>query len=341
MSARGTLDLPAISVRAAWLIGIAIAAVIVIGASGGDIHRTAEGDGLIYRYVALNLDIETEDVHPVVVERGTSLRYGRIGLPGMMWLLAFGQTVVIPYAHALIMIITAGAAAAAVTALFPRAGPLGLMVTFLSPGFPLSLAGGFAEVPALAFALWGIVFAARARWLPAIALLSIAILTKESMVLIAIGVGLCLLARRSIGPAVALTAALIPVGTWYLVVRSKHGHIPILDPYLDDFDGHAGTPIWALIRSFSDPPSTPGLVTAVGHTLVALIAWMAARTSLLGTVAAVTTVQLLTAGPFAWEFIGEAVRVFLPMQLLTVLAVVAWRRPGFVADGLRPLPVPS
>ena len=332
-SSRGDAT-PRAPVLTAFLLGTGLAVVIVLAASKGNIHLTAEGDGLIYRYVALHLDTPPDQIDPVVVERGTSLRYGRIGLPGAMWLLAAGQPEAIPYTHALIMVASAGAAAAAVVVLLPGGGMLGLALTYLTPAFSLSLAGGFAEVPAIAAALWAVVFALRRRWWLCSALLSVAILTKESMLLVLIGLALWVFIWGPLNALGPLAATVIPVGIWYVVVRDRWGFIPLLDPYLATSDGHRGAPFVALARGLVDPPHAHGLITGLVHTGLGVAAIASARVSLLGFLAAVSTLQLLTAGPFAWAFIGEAVRVFLPLQLFTLLALVVWRKPDIVAPGV-------
>ena len=54
----------------AFAVGSLLAAVIVIASWAGDPeHKTAYGDGLIYRYVASHLSTPPGEINPVVSER--------------------------------------------------------------------------------------------------------------------------------------------------------------------------------------------------------------------------------------------------------------------------------
>jgi hypothetical protein len=325
----GTTDAPRARTAAAFAAGVLIALAIVLAQSGGDVHATAYGDGQIVRYIAHNMSIDAADVDQVVVERGTSLRYGRIGLPAAIWLLAAGRDGAIPWAHALLIVVSGGAASAAVASLLPRAGPLVAVLPFLAPGFAVSVAGGFADAPALALALWAVRAALGGRWVWCAAALSAGMLAKEGVVVVLAGLGLWLVLRRALVPALVLAAGIVPVLAWYLVVRARYGHIPVLDPYLDDFDGHAQTPVAALIRSLLNPFAAKGLITTLAHLALGVASAVLARVSLFGLLGAVAGLQLLAAGPFAWVFIGEAARVMVFLQAFTILALVAWRRPAW------------
>lgn len=318
------------TVSRAWAAGSILALIILAAYSRGDIDRTAYGDGAIVRYVAANMTIETDEVHPVVVDRGTSLRYGRIGLPAAIWLVSAGQEGAIPYAHAALIIFAAGAASAAAVALVPGWGISAGVLPWIAPGFALSVSGGFADAVAVPLGLWATVFALRGRWPAAIVTLSAGMLVKEGVVVLLAGLGLWFLLQRRVSIPVILGVSLLPVVAWYLVVRERFGHIPILDPYLDDFDGHAGTPVLAFLRSLRDPPHASGLVTALVHLGLAAIPAALFRTSCFAIIGSVAGLQVLAAGPFAWEFIGEAARVFVVLQVFTILALVAWKRPAVV-----------
>ena len=104
-------------VTAAALVGAILAVVIILAGSGGDVDRMTEGDGEIYQYVAGN-DVsggpdptpfaqDPEDVHPAVVERGTSLRYGRVGFPALIWLFSAGRPQAMPYVQPILIVLAA------------------------------------------------------------------------------------------------------------------------------------------------------------------------------------------------------------------------------------------
>src|SRR5687768_276568 len=122
-----------------------VAAGIVLASSRGNVERMTVGDGEIYQYVAAHLAQDPEDVHPVVMERGTSLRYGRVGFPALIWLASAGRPSAMRYVQPILIVAAAAAAGAASATLVPRAGPLAPLVPFLAPGFSISVQGGFAD----------------------------------------------------------------------------------------------------------------------------------------------------------------------------------------------------
>src|ERR1041384_2753677 len=97
----------------AFAFGAAIAAAILVGSSHGDLDKTAFGDGVIVRSVAARIGAAPQDVNRVVVSRGTSLRYGRIGMPGVVWLLAGGRPGGVRYTPPLVVVLATGATTAA------------------------------------------------------------------------------------------------------------------------------------------------------------------------------------------------------------------------------------
>lgn len=302
----------------------AVAAVIILASSRGDVDRMVEGDGLIYRYVAAHFDTPPELVDPVVRERGTSLRYGRVGLPALIWIGSAGQPRAMPYVQPIIIVIAAGAAGAAVAVLLPRAGPLSAILPFVAPGFAVSVSGGYAEVVAVAFALWAVVCARAERWMAATALLAAAMLTRENAGAVLVGIVVWCLIRGKRRPIVTLAASLIPVFAWYTFVAARYGHIPILDPYLRVATDTIGPPVVAIGRAIFDSPGSSA-ATALIHLLLAMVAFLLWRRSLAGAVAAAAGLQVLAAGRFSFQFEGEAVRQFTFLQLFLLLALL-WRR---------------
>jgi len=308
-----------------------MAVAIVLGSSGGDPDRLGYGDGLIYRYVAANLTTPPEDIHPVVEVRGTSLRYGRIGLPILIWLGSAGQNDAMPYVQSAILVIAAGAAGAALVVMFPGAGPLAALAPFLIPGFVMTLAGGFAEALAVALVLWAVIMAMRERWWACAGLIAFALLTRENVAWLALGLFAWLILRRRYRGAAILTTAVVPLIGWYAVVAARFGHVPLLDPYLRTETDTVGVPLLAPIRSLIDGFATPSVIVAAAHIALAIVAFALAGRSMLGFLAAATAAQMLITGPFAWRFVGEGVRTAVFIQTFTLLALIAWRRPAWTA----------
>jgi hypothetical protein len=311
-------------VRAAALGG-AIAALIIVASSGGNVDRMTEGDGLIYRYVASHLATPADEVHPVVVERGTSLRYGRVGMPAVLWVASAGRPAAMPYVQPLLMVLSGAIAAAATAMLLNTAGAGIAVLPYAAPGFPLAIAGGFADAFAIALCLLAVVAVTRARWLAAAVLMSLAILTRENAVFIlaALMVWVALHHRWTI--AAILASSVLPFVAWSAVVAARYGSAPSLDPYLRD-TGTVGPPLVALWRALTQAAAGGALAIAVIHVVVACLAVLLVRSSILGLIAALCAIQVLISGPFAWELIGEATRTAVFLQLFTLMAFVAWLR---------------
>jgi hypothetical protein len=303
-----------------WFLGSALAAATLLAYSRGDVDRMVFGDGQVSQNVAAHLTTAPADVHPVVAERGTSLRYGRIGLPIATWIASAGRPAAMRYAQPAVIVVAAGAVSAATMLLLPGAGLVAVLLPFLAVGFLLSILGGYAEVLGAALALWAIVFGVRGRWLPAVLLLAAAMLTRENAGGVVIGLAVWSLIARRPRRLLWLAASLVPVAAWHLFVLARFGHLPLLDPYLRVATDTIGPPFLALWRSITQTPARSA-ATAALHLAVALVALRLWRSSPIGAVAAATAIQVFWAGPFAWHFIGDATRVFTFLQLFTVLAV--------------------
>ncbi len=316
---------------AAGVAAAAVAAAIILANSRGDVDRMTYGDGLIYRYVAAHFAQDPNDVSPVVRERGTSLRYGRVGLPALIWVASAGRPSAMPYAQPAIIVLAAAAAGIATARLLPRAGPIAPMIPFLAPGFSLAVSGGFAEVVAVAFALWAVVAARDERWGVASVLLAAALLTRENAGAVLLGLAVWCVLRRRLSAVAVLASSAGPVLVWYAIVAARYGHFPILDPYLRVTTDTIGPPVGAIARALVDSPAS-SVATAAIHLALAIIAFALWRRSIAGAVAAAAGIQVLAAGRFSFAFEGEAFRQFVFLQLFLIAALM-WSRWSETAEG--------
>lgn len=287
------------------------------------------GDGVVAQYVAAHISAGPNEVDPLVVGIGTSLRYGRIGLPASIWLASAGQPEAMPYAQPAVIVFAVGAASAAVSVLLPEAGPIGALLPFAAVGLLLSMLGGYAEVLAAAASLWATVFALRGRWFPAVLVLSAAMLTRENAGAVLLGLLAWTLMQRRFRGALILTSSLIPVAAWHTIVALRYGHLPFLDPYLRVTTDTIGLPFVSVWQSLTQVPFKSAAIAGI-HAMLAVVAFALWRSSSLGTIASASALQVLWAAPFAWHFIGDAMRVSMFLELFTMLAlakVVYRRRP--------------
>lgn len=308
------------------LVAAFVSSVALIAVSRGHVDKMAYGDGLIYRYVATHLTTPPSQIDPVVSSRGSSVRYGRIGFPALIWLAAAGHDSAAPYSQAVLVIVFAGIAGAATAMLFPRAGPICALLPFAAPGFSLSVAGGYGEVMAVALGLWAVILARRAQWWPAAGLLAVAMLTRENAGAVLVGlIAWELLHRRPKG-AVILASSIIPLAAWYAFVDARYGHIPLLDPYLRVTTDTIATPFVAVWHSLTQG-AAGSIATAAIHVGLALIAFWLWRKGDLATVAAAAGLQVLSSGVFAWHFIGDAMRAFTFLELFLLLTLLRYLWP--------------
>lgn len=313
---------------AAAMLGGALAAAVILASSRGRIDDATFGDGVIYRDVAQHLAAAPGDVPPSAAHNGTSLRYGRVGLPALLWVSAAGRPGAMRYAQPAIMVASAAAIAAAGAALFPGGGIALSLAPFVGIGVLASFAGGFAEAPAIAFALWAVVAALDGRTAAAVALFAAAMLTKESSIVALAGTMAWLALRGRRRSAAWLACSVVPVAIWYAYVAVRYGHVPPLDPWLRETGG-VGAPPLGLWRSIVESPGgSAALAAAHAAAAAATLVW--ARRSIFKAATVFGAVLLAGTGPFVWRFIGDGVRSAALIETTVALAAVATLLPQAV-----------
>ena len=309
----------------AFAVGTLISSSIAFAAARGDIDNMTFGDGHIHRYVALNLATPPDEIDPAIVQSGTSLRYGRIGWPIVLWATSGGRASIINVTQPLATAAAGGAAFAALTALMPAVPVRRRLMLFAVPAVAIGISGGFAEPAALALSLWGL-YAFRDRSpLVAAPLFAAAILTKEIALTIVVGGALWALRRwrvRTGETALILFAAATPVAGWYLFVRARFGHIPVFDPYLQG-DRGVDIPGKGLIFSLTDPASAGSWLTAAFHVAIALAVLPFVRRSVYAMCAAFASLPLLITTPFTpWRFIGDGFRTSILIEVFAFITIL-------------------
>jgi len=301
-----------------FAIGVLTGVVIVMVASRGHVDRMTFGDGVFVRYVAEHPGASISSVPTWVAQHGPAARYGRILLPILLRVFSWGSPSAMRFVQPVILVLAAGATAAAATQLLPAlATPVAGVVAFAAAGFSLSLAGGFADPVSIALFLWAVVACERNRWIEASLLIGAAMLTRESLVFGLGGIVLWLLIGRKMKSAVVLGASLIPVVAWQFVVSRRFGHLPVADPYYS----HAGFERFgalSVVFSSNGLPTKSIAALHIGSAIVALTRW---KRSLLWCVAAVAGLQLGRMTFLTWSYQGDAMRVLAPFEIAFVLAM--------------------
>ena len=302
-------------------IGAALSAIVILISSGGTISRMTFGDGVLHRYVAENLITPTSQVTEDLSGHGTALRYGRIGLPALVWVASAGWPEAMEIVQPLLMV-AAGAGVAAAARILLSRSIVAPLVPFLSIGLLASIAGGFGEPVAVALALWAVIAVRSGRLWFAAALLAAALLTREHAVGVVGGLCVWLALGRRFRDAAVVAAAVLPALVWHAIVASRFGFFPLADPYLTEETYGAGPPLVAVWRAATTLPARSVAIIAL-HALLALCALVWWRRSDLAACAAAGALLLTTAGPDVWRYIGDGVRLGVFLQVFLVMALVA------------------
>jgi hypothetical protein len=274
--------------------------------------------------VASHLDASTSDLAPIVAARGPSLRYGRIALPAMIWLFSGGRPGAMPYAQPVIMVVAAAAIAAAARKLFPDRAPLVAVVPFIAVGLTLSIAGGYTEAVAVAFASWAVVAAKEERWVASCVLVALTMLARENGAVVLLGLGAWCAYQKRWRSLAILTCSVIPVGVWHVIVAARFGHLPLTDPYLWSGAQTARIPFVSLVRGFYDFSAGASLAAAVHLAAgVGAVRLLVRERSVLTFLAAAAALQLAAVPLLNWQYAGDTFRLFSFLEVFTVLALTS------------------
>lgn len=247
-----------------------------------------------------------------------ALRNARWGYGALAWVASGGDTDLVPWSL-VVLNVAAMAAVGAIGGGFARAAgrhaAWGLLLASW-PGFAYSLSMDTSELVASAFALGGLLALRHRRWLPAAALLSAAVLTRDTTAAIPAAIamsGTWLWLRSRDEPdhlrlAATGVAPLAAFGGWQLLQRSRFGELPLTS----SGDNNLNAPLSGLVDQLSKAivPSSGDeafrLVCIVG--LVALV------------VAAAWTIRTEPSSSPLWERTAW----FLAVGVVVVLNAYLW-----------------
>ena len=278
-------------------------------------------DGQIY--YAIGLDLLGQEV-PELMEpmEAVGYRYRRIGYPALASFFGILDGSSLLWGMVVVNAVSAGVAAAAAAAIashFGRTYWVGLAVV-LNPGVWLSALLSTADNLALAAGLVGLLALFKRRWRAAVAAFALAALTKEVALVFALGTAGYLLTRERPRSAASLFAgAASPLIAWTTFVQLRIGG-------LFETGANLGPPFEGIVQAASEWPAQSlqnnllnGLVVTSAAAWIAVSRrcdriwhwviwpWMA--------------VALLSAR-FVWIFGNNAIRVFAPLVVLVVIALV-------------------
>lgn len=291
-----------------------------------------------------------------------SLRNARWGYGALAWAVSAGDPDLVPWALIAINVAAAAAVGAIGGGLARSAGRHAAWgaLFVLWPGFAYSLSLDTSELMAGALLLGGLLALRHQRWVATGALLTAAVLTRDTTTVVPFAValagGIAGLRTRSADerdrtalPQVAAGAVpLLAFGGWQLLQRSRFGSLPLTS----SGDNNLSAPLGGFVEQFakvvvpSDSAEALRLVSMVGLlALIAAAAWSVARARAIAPTAeqlawagAVAVVLLLNA--YLWSGATAFLRASTEAGLLSILLLLEFavvRLRTLVAVGLAAL----
>jgi hypothetical protein len=310
-----------------------VALVVGLGITGTLAARNGwdsfiDHDAVQFHAVALDLDASE------ATAGNSAFRYGRIGLPLLARMFAFGDPDLVSAAQMLVTPLAAALLVGAAVALARRTSGRWTdgLVVLLVPGLWVGFAYAWADTllaACVVLSLWATIDGR--RWLTVGAIAGAA-LTKEVGVLAALpAVGVAFSARE-LGRGAEWLAALLPAALWWSWVRVQAGEWP----FLADEPARAraiSPPLVDIIHALTGGPGDRGagllalLVGAIGAGLV-----LRRPSSPLAWSAGAWGVVTLCLGDNVLRYPGDTLRVMTPAMSVIFLAAVVLQRDGSTAE---------
>jgi hypothetical protein len=283
-----------------------------------------------------------------------SLRNARWGYGALAWVVSGGDPDLVPWALIAINVAAAFAVGAVGGGLARSAGRHAAWgaLFVLWPGFAYSLSLDTSELLAGALLLGGLLALRHRRWVLTGALLTAAVLTRDTTTVVPFAVALAgIIAwrpgerRGDAGQVFAGAVPLVAFGTWQLVQRARFGTLPLTS----SGDNNLSAPLAGFVEQLGkvivpgDSAEALRLVSMVGLlALVAAAAWSVARAKAIAPTAeqlawlgAVAVIALLNA--YLWSGATAFLRASTEAGLLSILLVLQFattRLRSLVAVGL-------
>ena len=190
-------------------------------------------DGLTFYRLALNPFTRERTAHGIRLDN-PPYRQQRIGYPLIVWLLSLGHATWVPALLVAVNILAAAVMAAFAGAFAKKFGmhPLWGVIVPLYPGFVLTFSRDLAEIVAASFAMGAIWAIASRRNTTAAVLLTCAVLTRETTLLLAVALAAAWLIERLMRRErrIGVIAFALPIAVyvfWQIVLAVQWGVTPL------------------------------------------------------------------------------------------------------------------
>jgi hypothetical protein len=220
-----------------------ISRFVIAGGSNVDASKTPPGltvmpniggyDGMWFYRLAINPFTRVQAAHGIRIDN-PPYRQQRIGYPILIWMLSLGRVTWIPWLLVIVNIIAAAVMAAFAGAFAKRFGLHALwgVIVPLYPGFVLTFSRDLSEIVAASFAMGAIWAVASRRNLAAALLLTSAVLTRETTLLLAVALAAVWLIDRILRrePRIRAITFSLPIAgyaVWQIVLAMQWGVTPL------------------------------------------------------------------------------------------------------------------
>jgi hypothetical protein len=231
-------------------------------------------DGQAYYRLALDPFTDKKVDHGITLD-SPAYRQQRIGYPLLAWAVSLGgRTTIVPWALIGINVLALAAIAwfgASIAQEFGRSALWGALFPVF-PGFVVSLARDLVEPLAIAFLLCGILLLTRKRSTWGALFLTAGVLTRETTLLVPVGLAIAFLVPRTViheerRPAREFVLPAAVFVAWQLFLYARWHHLPILNnPNATD------PPFVGFSRGLSDFISARGYLSVIEMTLLVTFA---------------------------------------------------------------------
>jgi hypothetical protein len=311
------------------LSGAAAVAVIVLAArqvvTQGENQFFASGDPKFFLLTTRDLFGTGHSFVGLGAATDIPYRYGRMGLPLLAWLLAFGQPGLVGWTLIGLNLaaLTAIPGLAALLLAEHRGAPIGAALIFVLPPFVLLYGSVVSDPLLIALLLLAYLLDARGHRRPALVVIAYAILVKEVAILALVPLAWRAIRERDRRMTLAIASTILPYAAWCGWLRWRVGALPFLATTVSR-KGALGMPFAGLRHEWVHRPPDSAVILTLTIAVIAFGAagaW-AARGNQIGALAAIYTLMAVCLGPRGLRFIGEVPRVLLLPEVFGLLALV-------------------
>jgi hypothetical protein len=321
-------------VPSAWVLSGATGAAVVALAvmrlvAGGESQFFSTGDPRLFLLTTRDLFGTGHGYAALGFASEIPYRYGRMGLPLLAWLFAFGRPALVAWTLIGINLGALTAIPGLASVLLDEYGapPQAAAFILVLPAFVVLYGNVFSDPLLIVLLLLAFLLDARHHHGTALALLAYAVLVKEIAVLALFPMLWRAVRRHKWRDAGIVTSAVAPYAAWCIWLRWRVGEFPFF-AQTQARKGALGLPFVAFHHTMAHPSGhdTVLLATVMATIVLGIAGAWFARGTQIGGLAAVYTIVSVSLGSEPLRLFGEGLRVLLLAQVFGVLALAVGLR---------------